>query len=632
MTEHKETNRSPDPFQLTILIFAVIAFMYFTGPVLKTLIVSILLSFALAPVVGLLERARFPRALAVILTVLITLGALGGVGYLVGAELASLVKRLPDYQENIETKLTRILKPAGDNAAVRLKSFADEIKAKIQAMPKEVDDPKTEGKKNTSIRVAETDAIPKVEVVSQPSILEQLRSAGGPYLEFLGEAGFVLVLVLFILIGREGISDRIVTLFGNKHISLTTRTTREISRRISRYLGTFALVNSCYGLTIGIALSIIGVPYSILWGCMAAMLRFFPYIGPAVAFVLPFLFSFAFFESWLRPLEVVAVFAVVEILLNGYLEPVIYGKTTGISALSLLVAAMFWTWMWGTLGLLVSTPLTVCLAVLGKHVDSLRFFATLLGETAEMEPNLRFYERLIALDEPGALAVVETSLKEQPRIDVFDDLLLKALVRAERDAARDELDESKLAFIGRVVGEILDRLDGTPEFSLEAASQPSLDASNLAMMNVDHIEKRIVGVVLDKPSDALALRMLGRLLDPSRIVFEIIADPAASSAFADQSLEPPPQSIVVSHLPPGPLSGTEYLVNRIRTRLPNTPIVVGLWAHPVASSSDAFYHLEISASHVARSLAEAKAHILDIVNPRSTDETAVIGAEAASTA
>jgi hypothetical protein len=180
MTEHKETNRSPDPFQLTILIFAVIAFMYFTGPVLKTLIVSILLSFALAPVVGLLERARFPRALAVILTVLITLGALGGVGYLVGAELASLVKRLPDYQENIETKLTRILKPAGDNAAVRLKSFADEIKAKMQAKPREVDDPKTEGEKKPSIRVADTDAIPKVEVVSQPSILEQLRSAGGP--------------------------------------------------------------------------------------------------------------------------------------------------------------------------------------------------------------------------------------------------------------------------------------------------------------------------------------------------------------------------------------------------------------------------------------------------------------------
>ncbi len=629
MTERKETARALDPFQLTILIFAVIAFMYFTGPVLKTLILSILLSFALAPVVGLLERARLPRPLAVVVTVLITLGALGGVGYLVGKELASLVKRLPDYQENIETKLSHLLKPAGDNAAVRLKSFADEIKAKIEAKPNEVEASENKGETTESNRVAKTATIPKVEVVTQPSIIEQVRSAGGPYLEFLGEAGFVLILVLFILIGREGISDRIVTLFGNKHISLTTRTTREISQRISRYLGTFALVNSCYGLTIGIALSLIGVPYSILWGSLAAMLRFFPYVGPAVAFILPFLFSFAMFESWMRPLEVVAVYAVIEILLNSYLEPVIYGKTTGISALSLLVAAMFWTWMWGTLGLLLSTPLTVCLAVLGKHVESLRFFATLLGETAEMEPNLRLYERLIALDEPGALAIVDAALKVQPRVEVFDDLLLKALVRAERDAARDELDESKHAFIGRVVGEILDRLDGTPEFSLETAAQPLPGGANPVDLNSDSAETRIVGLVIDKMSDALALRMLGQLLTPSRIVLEIIADPETSSAFADHQIDAPPHTIVVSHLPPGPLSSTELLVNRIRTRIPNVPIVVGLWAHPVTSSSDAFYHLEIAASNVARSLAEAKAHIVSIAKPQSTAETVV---EATSTA
>ena len=219
----------------------------------------------------------------------------------------------------------------------------------------------------------------------------------------------MLILVLFMLMGREDLSDRIVGLFGHRQVSLTTRTMEEIGQRISRYLATFALVNSGFGLVIGLGLGLIGVPYAVLWGCLAAMLRFIPYVGPAVAFVLPLVFSFAHFPGWAQPLEVVALFGVVEVVLNSFLEPVIYGKTTGVSALGLLVAAMFWTWLWGTLGLLLSTPLTVCLAVLGKYVPSLRFFATLLGEEAELEPDVRFYQRLVALDRDGAIEVVEAA-------------------------------------------------------------------------------------------------------------------------------------------------------------------------------------------------------------------------------
>ena len=211
-----------------------------------------------------------------------------------------------------------------------------------------------------------------------------------------------------MLMGREDLSDRIVGLFGHRQVSLTTRTMEEIGQRISRYLATFALVNSGFGLVIGVGLWLIGVPFAVLWGCLAAMLRFIPYVGPAVAFVLPLVFSFAHFPGWTQPLEVVALFAVVEVALNSFLEPVIYGKTTGVSALGLLVAAMFWTWLWGTMGLLLSTPLTVCLAVLGKYVPSLRFFAALLGEEAELEPDVRLYQRLVALDRDGATEVVDT--------------------------------------------------------------------------------------------------------------------------------------------------------------------------------------------------------------------------------
>ena len=160
----------------------------------------------------------------------------------------------------------------------------------------------------------------------------------------------MLILVLFMLMSREDLSDRIVGLFGHRQVSLTTRTMEEIGQRISRYLATFALVNSGFGLVIGLGLGLIGVPYAVLWGCLAAMLRFIPYVGPAVAFLLPLVFSFAHFPGWTQPLEVVALFGVVEMALNSFLEPVIYGKTTGISALGLLVAAMFWTWLWGIAG------------------------------------------------------------------------------------------------------------------------------------------------------------------------------------------------------------------------------------------------------------------------------------------
>src|SRR3954465_6993159 len=263
--------------------------------------------------------------------------------------------------------------------------------------------------------------------------------------------------------GREDLSDRIIGLFGNRQISLTTRTMEEIGRRISRYLATFALVNSGFGLVIGLGLGLIGVPYAVLWGCLAALLRFIPYVGPAAAFLLPLVFSFAHFPGWAQPLEVVALFGVVEVLLNSYLEPVIYGKTTGVSALGLLVAAMFWTWLWGTLGLLLSTPLTVCLAVLGKYVPSLQFFATMLGEEAELEPDVRFYQRLVALDRDGSVALTEEAIKKQPRVEVFDQILVPALVRAERDALRDELQEQEREFVWRVVGEVLENLEGVPD-------------------------------------------------------------------------------------------------------------------------------------------------------------------------
>ncbi|MGP0066955.1 MAG: AI-2E family transporter, partial [Isosphaeraceae bacterium] len=370
------------PVVVTFLILAVIGAMSLAAEVLKPLALAVLLSFALAPLAGFLERCRLPRAVAVFLTVALALGSLGGIGYVVMRQLSTLAYRLPDYQKEIQKKVN-FLKPSEDTAFRRAQNVASDLS-------KSLDTPVVAGHEAMDVRVVE-----------EPTFRQRLQGAVGPYLESVGVGVFVLILVLFMLMKREALGDRIVQLFGQRQINLTTRTMGEIGQRISRYLAMIALVNSGYGLIVGLGLWAIGVPYAVLWGCLAAMMRFIPYVGAALAFLLPLVFSIADYPGWRQPLEVVAFFGAVEVALS-YLEPVIYGKTTGVSALGLLVAAAFWTWLWGLLGTLLSTPMTLCLAVLGKYVPSLGFFATLLGEEAELDQNIKFYQRLARA--PHALA------------------------------------------------------------------------------------------------------------------------------------------------------------------------------------------------------------------------------------
>jgi predicted PurR-regulated permease PerM len=597
-----------DPYRLTFLIFAIIAFLYFTGEVLKPLALAVLLSFALAPAVRFLERRGLPRVMAVLLTGLLTMGFLGSVGVVVGRQLTALANGLPNYQENIENKLAHILKPAQFSAAGRLEAFANRVTAKLEtpAPPREPARTGPDDGENPSKSPAPA-PIPKVQVVSQPSFQERLRAVAGPYLETLGVGSFVLVLVVFMLMGREDLSDRIVSLFGHQQVSLTTRTMEELGNRISRYLATLAFVNTGFGLVIGLGLLAIGVPYAVMWGTLAALLRFIPYVGPAVAFVLPLVFSFAYFPGWIQAVEVVGLFAVVEVALNSFLEPVIYGKTTGVSALSLLVSAMFWTWLWGTMGLLLSTPLTLCLAVLGKYIPSLSFFVKLLGEEAQLEPHVRFYQRIVALDRTGAMAIVEEALKERPRVEVYDLIVIPAMVQAERDAARDDLEEQEEAFALQVVGDVVDKLEGVPDLSLEAMT------SKLAEEATERQPAAIVGVAVSDPADTLVSRMLAQVLAPSGCTLDILTDVELPLQVAEQVAARAPQLVVVSHVPPDGLNQARYLVRRIRALSDERPVVVGHWSETRGAAAAAERLVKDGASHVVFTLEGARDRILKTV-------------------
>ncbi|HMD62096.1 MAG TPA: AI-2E family transporter [Opitutaceae bacterium] len=577
------------PAVVTFLILAVIAAMSLAAEVLKPLALAVLLSFALVPLAGFFERRRVPRVIAVLLTVALALGCLSGIGFVVVRQLSMLANQLPSYQERIQKKVD-FLKPSEDTVFSRAQKVAGDVL-------KSLDTPIVPGPQAMDVRVVE-----------QPTFRQRLQAAVGPSMEFLGVGTFVLILVLFMLMNREDVGDRIVQLFGQRRINLTTRTMGEIGQRISRYLAMITLVNAGYGLIVGLGLWAIGVPYAVLWGCLAAMMRFIPYVGAAAAFLLPLVFSVAHFPGWRQPLEVVAFFGAAEVALS-YLEPVFYGKTAGVSALGLLVAAMFWTWLWGLLGTLLSTPLTLSLAVLGKYVPSLGFFATILGEEAELDQDIRFYQRLVSLDQDGTTAVVEAALKERPRAEVFDQILVPALSRAGRDAARGELEESDMAFIRRVIGEILDDLEGTEEISVKTAAGSGEGEPGRVNGTPASPPFEVAGVAANGSSDALALRMLGQILAPSKCTLVILEGAGSPMQLAERVAEASPAMVILSHLPPEALAQARYQVRRLRSRFAGLPIVVGRWGEEVSDAASEGLS-GVGATHVAFTLADARDQIM----------------------
>ena len=609
MAAARQQFRIDHPIVITFLIFAIIGFMSLASEVLKPLALAILLSFALAPLTIRVERLGLPRAAAVLFTVVATLGALGGVVYVVERQLVSLASELPKNQDRIERKLSWFR--SNETSAInQVKRVAADVASKLDQGTggQPIVEPKfEEAESSTKVPVDTTgQRLVDVRIVKQPNFRERLEDAIGPYLEPLTVGSFVLILMLFMLTERDDLADRITSLFGRSRVSVTTRTMEEVTERISRYLATWGLMNSLFGLIIGTGLWFIGVPYAVLWGFMAAGLRFIPYVGAAVAFTLPFVFAVAHFEGWKEPLLVFAMFAVIETAANSFLEPIIYGKTTGVSALGLLVAAMFWTWLWGGLGLLLSTPMTVCLAVLGKFVPSLGVFSILLAEESQLGSDMRLYQRLLALDEEGATTIIDEALAKQSRVDVFDSLLIPTMISAERDKARDEIDPNTQAFIWRIIGDILTDLEETPDPLVGAVS------------NVDLSQAQITGIATNDLSDQLVLRMLSLSLMPLKGRITILESGASPLKLADQVASDLPDAVVLSHLPPEGLTPARYLVRRLRAGFANLPILVGRWGETGDVQSSAKKLTEVGATAVAFKIADIRDRLVALVGPHST--------------
>jgi predicted PurR-regulated permease PerM len=544
-------------------VVLIIASLYWAQAILIPVALSILLTFLLSPVAGALERIALGRLPSVILIVVLTFSLLGGIGWIVTLQFGSLANELPTYRKNIRQKIADIREAGKGGALEKVQKTAEDVKEEFQ-------------KNDEPARVQEK---PREVVVKteESSTFWPIPLAVGKMVERFAGAGLVIVLVVFMLIQREDLRNRLIRFVGYGRLTFTTRALEEAGQRISRYLLMQTIINSSFGLAVGLALYLIGVPYAVLWGFFAAVLRFIPYVGPFAAAIMPSALSLAVFEGWLWPILVVGIFVALELSCNMVLEPLLYSESAGVSGVGLLVAVAFWTWLWGPVGLVLATPLTVCVVVLGKYVPGMDFIGVLISDQPAMESNISYYQRLLAMDQAEAAEIVEDHLKTHPQEQLFDGVLIPALNYARRDRELGRLTEDGEQFVFRATREILEDLNSLkPQSSSEVSdsSQPATIDENSPVILP---KVRILGCPAQDEADELALLMFRQLLDCTKYEVEIMSDAMLTAEVVARIGEKSPAMICIAAVPPGGLAQTRYLCKRLRARFPNLKIAVGRW-------------------------------------------------------
>ena len=507
------------------------AVLYLAREVLIPLALAILLSFLLAPVVRRLEQWRLGRVLATLAAVAIAVSALAVVGWVAANQALSLAAKLPEYRENITKKIRA-----------------------VRAQPEA-----TLGKAAEAIKELEQEAAPEAPPLpvteTPPSAYAALAEWVGPFVKPVATALAVIVFTVLMLLNRENMRERLIGLIGPRQINVTTQALGEASHRVSRYLYMQLVVNACFGIPFAIALHFIGIPNALLWGLLGTLLRFIPYAGVWVAAALPTILAFAIFDGWAPVTWVLGVFLVLELILVNVLEPWLYGRSSGLSPIAIIAATIFWTWLWGPVGLLLAVPLTVCIAVMGRHIPEMGWLNVLLGVEPVLAPEARFYQRLIARDQDEAIALAEEYAAEHGLVGLFEKLLIPALALIETDRHKGALEPESERFAFDTIGQILEEIRTD-----EAPAEPS------ACPGVCIIPAR-------DAADALAGAMLARLLPGAQLL--------SSESLAAETLERVDEEACrvacISAVPPHAASHAGYLARRLKERLPKVRIVVALW-------------------------------------------------------
>jgi predicted PurR-regulated permease PerM len=553
MDDPAASQRGYRPLIAAGLLLAMVAALALAKTVLIPVALAILLSFVLTPAVKALQNRGLRRLHAVLVVVLLTLLISGGVIAAISAELRGLATILPDRKGNIEKKFDDVL-GGGPGVLGNLVKMLDELDTHLH----EATEPGTPTR-------AVPAGIPVINVQQPPpertSRLSLLLGLGGSVVSTVGSIGLIIALTVAMLVMREDLRNRLIRLIGDDHLTSTTRALDDATRRISRYLILQLIINAGFGALLGLGLAVLRVEYAFLWGFLACVLRFIPFVGTWVAIAFPVLFSLAA-ADWVQPLLVVVYGIVLGIVVNNVVEPQLLSRNIGLSPVALVLSAAFWTWLWGPIGLVLATPMTVCLSVLGRYVPPLRFLDVLLGVEPALDPEQGYYQRLLARDVGEAAQLLDQYLEKHSFEEACDDVLLPALVRARADEERGQLSAAETAFIVQATQELTDGLlQDRPAASDKVAALflacPAHDArEELALRLFEHLAAAAGGKMVLTGSKATAAEVVQRVADER------------------------PCLVLIATMPPRTTAQARYLCKRLRARFPSLPVVVGCWGGP----------------------------------------------------
>ena len=600
---------------IALTAFVIVA-LYFGRSLLIPFALSALLTFLISPLVGRLER-WLGRIAAVILAVGLIFGAVGSAGWMVSRQLVDLATKLPEYKGNIVAKL-HAFQPSKGGIFSKVSDTVDELKKELPGGSPAPTITQESGKPETAVASPPNPPVQatpvKVVETSKANPVELIKTIITPLIGPLGTAFLVLILVIFMLFEREDLRSRLIRLIGQGRISVTTHAMDDAADRVSRYLRMQLLVNVIYGICIAIALYFIGVQNALLWGALGIVLRFIPYVGPWIAALLPTLLALAVSPGWTKPILTVVVLTAIELTLSNVLEPLLYGKHTGISSIALIIAAVFWTWLWGPLGLVLATPLTVCLVVMGRHVPSLSFLSVLLSDEEALTPAEDCYHRLLTVGEQDEIEFVEAYLKANSLTALYDAVFIPVITAAETDARLDALDHEQLNQIKQNIRDMIEDLGMRPVLASHTAGDEVVaeqDTPKETPMPAMAVSYRACCLPARDERDELAATMLAGLLQQRGFEAASASGKLVAGELLSFAEEADVDVVCISVVAPSTIIHARYLCKKVRTKFPKVKIIVGLWGTTTENKAESAQRLRDSgADEVAVSLAEAVEQIV----------------------
>lgn len=616
---------------LTLAVAVVVlAALYVGRDVFLPVVLAILLAFVLAPFVDVMRKWHMGRVPAVIIAVLVALGIILSLGTIIGFQVAGLASDIPRYQTTIESKVGSLREGALGKLPALLKDFGRRFDKAVAEPPPEQQAPASP---SAPAPPAEESGPLPVEVHEPEQTPAQMaRDFLLPLLEPLATTGIVFVVLVFILMQREDLRDRMIRLFGASDLHRTTAAMDDAARRLSRYFLTQLALNAAFGVVAAIGLWLIGVPSPILWGVFAALMRFVPYIGSFVAALPPILLAAAVDPGWSMALMTLALFLIGEPLMGHVVEPIVYGQSTGLSPFAVVISAIFWTWLWGPVGLLIATPLTLCLVVLGRHVERLEFLDVLLGDRPALTPAENLYQRMLAGDPDEALESAEVLLKERSLTSYYDEVALRGLQLAANDATRGVLTQRQLEQVKDVIRALVQDLSGhddvepapqetedepvaapaseKPDNKQPAVTMPVPQESNIP--EPWRVEGAILCVAGRGPLDEAASEMLAQLLNKHGLGARVVPHSAVSRREIFNLDVTGVQMVCISYLE---ISGTpahlRYLLRRLKQKA-KAPTLVGLWPAEDAVLKSESMRATLGANYYVSSLRDAVVQCLKV--------------------